>query len=397
MSHRPHRLSPLVVAALVAATGAVSVPVAVAQSAGSDVGMVNSAGGGSVDPSSAAAGSGHVGSAGSTESQSLAALGVMPPLGTGSQNTAAEPALPHEDPPVSEVKVVDREDDPLVPDPRFTRLWVSSVAMNRIVPVEVIRSGNQSGPKPRLYLLDGVDAPTPSGWLLPGDIGAKVADRNVDLVMVQGADASLYADWLNDDPVLGRNKWETFMTEELPGALDAELGAATKTGIAGLSMGGGAAAALAVRHPEKYEAVGSLGGCYSAADDIGFLLTKVTVETRGGQLGNLWGERGAPGYAEHDVIRHAEKLRGKTLYFSTATGVPGPHEWAEHNGDMLRFVQGAGLEQAVHACTVKLDRRLDQVGVDARIDYFPTGLHNWGSFGQGVEPMLDTLLPRLGA
>lgn len=396
MATSPMRLAPLVLLAAVA-TGITSVPVAAAQSAGSDVGMINSAGGGSVDPSSAAAGSAQVGSSGSAESQSLAPLGMLPPLGTGSQNTLAEPALPAADPPVTEVGIVREEKDRLVPDPRFTRLWVASPAMNRIVPVEVIRSGAQNGPKPRLYLLDGVDSPTPSGWILPGDIGAKVGDRNVDLVMVQGADASLYANWMHDDPVLGRNLWETFVTEELPRALDARLGAPTRTGIAGLSMGGGAAAALAVRHPEKYEAVGSLGGCYSAADDIGFLLTKVTVETRGGNLANVWGERNSPAYAEHDVLLHAEKLGGKTLYFSTATGAPGPGEWAAHHGDLLRFTQGAALEQAVHACTVALDQRLHEVGVPARVDYFPTGLHNWGSFGAGVGPMLDTLLPRLGA
>lgn len=396
MVTRVLRRSSLAVLAVATVAGVVGAPAASAQSAGSgNIGSVNA--GGSVDPSSAAAGSGQVGSSGSAESQSLAPLGTLPPLGTGSQNTAAEPALPAENPPVTDVRIVREETDPRVPDTRFVRLWVSSPAMNRIVPVEILRSGSHEGPKPRLYLLDGVDSPTPSGWFLPGDIGRVVGNRNVDLVMVQGADASLYADWLRDDPVLGRNQWETFVTDELPRALDPRLGAPTRTGIAGLSMGGGAAAALAVRHPEKYEAVGSLGGCYSAADDIGYLLTKVTVETRGGAMDNLWGARNSAAYAEHDVIRHAEKLRGKTLYFSSATGIPGPGEWAGHNGDLLRFTQGAALEQAVHACTVKLDRRLDEVGVDARVDYFPTGLHNWGSFGAGLGPMLDTLLPRLGA
>ena len=39
-----------------------------------------------------------------------------------------------------------------------------------------------------------------------------------------GGACTYYTDWVNDDPVLGRNKWKTFLTEELPPLIDGALG-----------------------------------------------------------------------------------------------------------------------------------------------------------------------------
>ncbi|MCT2174014.1 alpha/beta hydrolase [Dietzia cinnamea] len=400
--HRSPLALPLLVPALAATLIAGAVAPAGAQSlpgsAGPDIGSVMGSLGGSVDPSSAAAGSATVGSTGSTGTDSLVGSGTLPPLGTGSQNTSATPPIGMEAEPVTESEVRRIEvGDPLVAggDSRFERWWVASESMNRVLPVEIWRSAS-TAPAPMLYLLDGVDSPSPSGWLLPGGVDRIFADEHVTLVMPARADGSLHADWQQDDPVLSRNKWQTFLTEELPPLL--ESGAIPfngKRGMAGLSMGAASAVTIAERHPDLYEAVGAIAGCYTARDDLGFILAKIVAETRGGNIANMWGPRTDPDYLANDGLLNADKLEGKALYFATATGMPDATEWDRNGRDLLRFTQGAGLEIATHACTVEMDRRLDELGIDARIDYLPTGLHNWDNFGRFVAPMRDTLMPAL--
>ena len=387
-------LAATLIAGAVAPAGAQSLP----GSAGPDIGSVMGSLGGSVDPSSAAAGSATVGSTGSTGTDSLVGSGTLPPLGTGSQNTSATPPIGMEAEPVTESEVRRIEvGDPLVAggDSRFERWWVASESMNRVLPVEIWRTAS-TAPAPMLYLLDGVDSPSPSGWLLPGGVDRIFADEHVTLVMPARADGSLHADWQQDDPVLSRNKWQTFLTEELPPLL--ESGAIPfngKRGMAGLSMGAASAVTIAERRPDLYEAVGAIAGCYTARDDLGFILAKIVAETRGGNIANMWGPRTDPDYLANDGLLHADKLEGKALYFATATGMPDASEWDRNGRDLLRFTQGAGLEMATHACTVEMDRRLDELGIDARIDYLPTGLHNWDNFGRFVAPMRDTLMPAL--
>ncbi|WP_159149773.1 alpha/beta hydrolase, partial [Dietzia lutea] len=402
---------PLLVPALAAALVGGAVAPAAAQSlpGGStpDIGSVMGSLGGSVDPSSAAAGSATVGSTGSTGTDSLVGSGTLPPLGTGSQNTSATPPIGMESEPVtvSEVRRVEIG-DPLVAggDPRFERWWVASESMNRVLPVEIWRPASDA-PAPMLYLLDGVDSPSPSGWLLPGGVERTFAGEHVTLVMPARADGSLHADWQRDDPVLSRNKWQTFLTDELPPLLEADtqpghlnvepLPFTGKRGMAGLSMGAASAVTIAERRPDLYDAVGAIAGCYTARDDLGFILAKIVAETRGGNIANMWGPRTDPDYLENDGLLNADELAGKALYFATATGMPDATEWDRNGRDLLRFTQGAGLEMATHACTVEMDRRLDELGIDARIDYLPTGLHNWDNFGRFVAPMRDTLMPAL--
>ena len=39
--------------------------------------------------------------------------------------------------------------------------------------------------------------------------------------------------------------------------------------------------------------------------------------------------------------------------------------------------------------------RLDELGIDARVDYLPTGMHNWDNFSRFLAPMRDNLMPAL--
>ncbi len=53
-------------------------------------------------------------------------------------------------------------------------------------------------------------------WYNNTDVTNFFADKHVNVVLPVGGKYSMYTDWDADDPVLGRNKWQTFLTRELP-------------------------------------------------------------------------------------------------------------------------------------------------------------------------------------
>ena len=121
--------------------------------------------------------------------------------------------------------------------PQAVRLTVASPALRREVGVEILLPADNSVPRPALYMLEGVDAgEKSSGWMTIGGAPAFFADKNVNVVMLNGGIASLYSDWENPDPRLGLHKWETFITEELPPLIDARLETNGINAIAGNSM-----------------------------------------------------------------------------------------------------------------------------------------------------------------
>ena len=65
------------------------------------------------------------------------------------------------------------------------------------------------------------------------------ADKDVNVVVPQAGAFSYYTDWLeepNGKYLKGPQKWETFLTKELPGPLESRLNASNKRAIAGMSM-----------------------------------------------------------------------------------------------------------------------------------------------------------------
>ncbi|MEG8178991.1 alpha/beta hydrolase-fold protein [Nocardia terpenica] len=107
-------------------------------------------------------------------------------------------------------------------DNRHLTLCVRSAAMRRDVPVEIQRAADLSAPRPVLYLLNGDGGQHPETGR-PTDVEEFAAGRNVHVAQPIGGACGYYIDWIADDPVLGRNTWQTFLTEELPPVVDAVL------------------------------------------------------------------------------------------------------------------------------------------------------------------------------
>lgn len=218
---------------------------------------------------------------------------------------------------------------------------------------------------------------------------AKIADRvaqdNVHVVSPAGAYAAYWTDWEKKDPELGYNRWETFLTEELPGIVKSKLSTNDKAAVGGISMGGQAAMHLAATHPDLYDGVMSFSGYYSTMDALGYQTIRLTVETRGGDVSNMWGPHGSARWKENDTISHVGGLNGKAVFFSSGTGEVTPKDLTLYGNPTLDVPVGIVLERGVLEGTKAFEKALDRAEVQHKVNYSGPGLHNWNTFMQSFD------------
>ncbi|MFF3569540.1 alpha/beta hydrolase [Nocardia jiangxiensis] len=291
-------------------------------------------------------------------------------------------------------------------DARHLTLRVHSAAMNQDITVEVQRPRDTSLPRPVLYLLNGAgggeDAAT---WQRNTDALPYLADKNANIIEPIGGAWSYYTDWLKDDPVLGRNKWKTFFTRELPPLIDASLGTDGVHAIAGLSMAGTSVLALAIAQPGLYRSVASYSGCAQTSDPLGREVVKTAISVWGdGNPTNMWGADSSPLWAVNDPFVHADRLRGINLFLSSGSGIPGPYDTPNspfllHPGPVSlanQLLVGGLLEAGTNACTHNLQNRLNQLGIPVTVDYTATGTHSWGYWQDALKQSWPVLARGLG-
>ncbi|MEV5649230.1 alpha/beta hydrolase family protein [Nocardia sp. NPDC052254] len=273
-------------------------------------------------------------------------------------------------------------------DDRNIRLYVHSTAMNRTFPVDVQRPADASVARPTLYLLNGAGGgEDDASWVKKTDIvNGFLADKNVNVVQPIGGKWSYYTDWLQDDPNLGRNKWKTFFTEELPPLIDGALGTNGVNAIAGLSTSGTSVLNLAIAKPGLYKSAAAYSGCAETTSDVGREAVKLTVNTwGGGDVRNLYGDDDNPAWAANDPVINAEQLRGTDLYISSGNGLPG--QWDTLNGPYTlpgayglgnQLVVGGVIEAATNYCSHNLQTKLNSLNIPATYNFRNSGTHSWG-------------------
>lgn len=272
-------------------------------------------------------------------------------------------------------------------DDRSLRLYVYSAAMDEDIVVDVQRPADASVPRPTLYLLNGAGGGEDSAsWQAQTNTLDFLSDKNVNVIQPIGGSWSYYTDWIKDDPALGRNKWKTFFTEELPPLVDGALGTNGVNAIAGLSTSGTTVLALPIAKPGLYKAAAAYSGCAQTSDPIGSEFVKLTVETwGGGDTENMWGPQGSAEWVANDPYVHAEKLRGLELYVSTGNGLPGrwdtlngPHTLPGAYGLANQLIVGGVIEAGTNFCTHNLKAKLDSLGIPATFNFRDSGTHSWG-------------------
>ncbi|MCL2532734.1 MAG: esterase family protein, partial [Nocardiaceae bacterium] len=249
-------------------------------------------------PGNGSVGSGSLGSLGSlTGSSGAGSVGAGSSIPEALQEDPGPPPALRDD--ITTPEIVGEK----VLSAQAVQLTIASPALRRHVTVQVLLPHDRSVARPTLYMLDGVSARNNnSGWMGGGEMSAPTffADKNVNVVLINGGRASLYTDWDEIDPKLGLNKWETYLTQELPGLIDAKLATNGVNAIAGNSMGAQAAVMLTHRHPDLYRGVAAFSGCYSTNDPLGRLVLQTTITSQGGDPTNMWSDPQSPEWLSHD-------------------------------------------------------------------------------------------------
>ncbi|NEW28472.1 alpha/beta hydrolase [Nocardia cyriacigeorgica] len=290
-------------------------------------------------------------------------------------------------------------------DARNVTLTVHSAAMDLDIPVEVMKAADTGAPRPVLYLLlgagGGVDG---ANWGTKTDVLDFLADKNVHAVSPIGGMFSYYADWRTDDPRLGKQKWKTFLTSELPPLIDEYLGSNGRNGIAGFSMSGTSSLALAATTGDLYDAAAAYSGCAQISDPAGQEFVRLTIEEWGlADKDNMYGPPSDPAWAANDPYVQAEGLRGKALYISSGSGLPGMYDqyggkyslegpWLFAN----QIVLGGIIEAATNYCSHNMQDRLNDLGIPATYNFRPDGTHSWGYWQDALKDSWPTLAPALG-
>ena len=292
-----------------------------------------------------------------------------------------------------------------VSDDKHLTIYVHSASMDQTFPIEVQRAADTSVPRPALYLLNGAGGGQDlASWTAKSDAMQFLSSKNVNVVTPIGGMWSYYTDWKQRDPVLGLNKWKTFLTEELPPIIDAGLGTNGKNSIAGLSTSGTTVLALAEAAPGLYKSLASYSGCAQTSDPIGQEFVRLTVETwGGGNILNMYGPPNDPMWAANDPYVHADKLRGVAMYISTGSGLPGPYDTLNDPhalpgvyGLANQVVIGGVIEAAVSHCTRHLQSRLDELGIPATYNFRNVGTHSWGYWQDALKDSWPVISAPLG-
>lgn len=290
--------------------------------------------------------------------------------------------------------------------PQQVTLMVHSASMDRTIPVTVLTPKNRTRPAPALYLLNGAGGGEDSAtWNARTDYKKFFADKNVYVVTPIGGAFSYYTDWQRDDPVLGRNKWQTFLTRELPPLIDKRFPTTGKVAVAGISMAGTTVFNLALAAPGMYRSIAAFSGCARTSDPVGQQYIRFVVENRGGgNMTNMWGPLNGPGWRANDPYLNAAKLRGTKVYMTAGTGLPGKHEQLSDpgiDGDQFalgnQVLLGGAIEFGIDQCTRQMATRLAQLGIPAQVNLRPVGTHSWGYWQDDLHQTWPSIARDIGA
>ncbi|KQR99925.1 hypothetical protein ASG12_03970 [Williamsia sp. Leaf354] len=249
-----------------------------------------------------------------------------------------------------------------------------------------------------VYLLDGAGKSGPvtsSEWIAKGRAREFFADKNVIAVLPVGGAGTFFSDWSTRDPRLGRPRWETFLTRELPPLIDRTFGGTGRAAVAGLSMGGQSALSLLARNPRVYSGAASYSGC--PAVDFGANPADVyaTVGYAGGSATNMWGPVGSKEWVEHDPSNHLDGLRGKNIFLSVGDGALGPldRNRVPSPGQSVAqsIAQSIVLEKAANGCTRQFDSLLTRKGIRHTARITEVGTHSWNYWAQALRDSWPTL------
>jgi diacylglycerol O-acyltransferase/trehalose O-mycolyltransferase len=271
-------------------------------------------------------------------------------------------------------------------------LTVPSPSMGRDIKVE-FQGGGHHG----VYLLDGLRARDDwNGWDIETPAFEWYYKSGLSVVMPVGGMSSFYTDWYQ--PAVGNGgtwtyKWETFMTQELPGWLSANRGVSPNGNAAvGLSMSGSAAMILAAYHPQNYIYAGSLSGFLNLSGGSSPFLVHISMNDSGGfNSDEMWGPSSDPAWARNDPTLQVGRLvaNNTRLWVYCGNGTPSDLGGADIPAEVLESVI-RGSNMTFH------DTYLGAGGHNAVFNLPDNGTHSWAYWGAQLQAMKPDLQRVLG-
>lgn len=279
--------------------------------------------------------------------------------------------------------------------------WVHSPAMGQDIKVQIKPAAH--GGNAGMYLLDGLRARDDwNAWTYYGNAPKYFVDDNITMVMPVGGASQFYTDWVG--PWTGANgpakpRWETFLTAELPGYLQANFGVSpNNNSISGISMGGLAAMNLAAKHRNQFVQASSFSGylnptwpgMYSAMG-----VAMVDGSGPGAQIWNMWGSPVDIRRLQNDPLLNVGAFRGMPIYLSAAGGVTTSSE--NFVEDPYGVTVGVGLEWMSRTSTVKFELAARAAGAQVQVSYPINGIHSWTYWEQELANARGQILGATGA
>ncbi|MEU0540689.1 alpha/beta hydrolase family protein [Nocardia sp. NPDC005978] len=279
--------------------------------------------------------------------------------------------------------------------PRFQEFMVPS----SMGPVKVQVQWAARGGDAALYLLDGLRARDDfNAWSFETNAMRQFIDDDVTLVMPVGGQSSWYSDWRAPSGTNGQKftyKWETFLSDELPAFLEQHGVSRTRNAVAGLSMGGSAALALAAYHRDQFKHASSFSGYLNiSAPGMREAIRLAMLDAGRFNVDSMawpW----SPAWLRMDPFVFAPQLRGLPMYVSAASGIPGPYDNREGQ-TAFNTVNAIALEALSMVNTVAFMSRLKQLGIDANFHSPAKGTHSWGYWQDQLATARPDILAALG-
>ncbi|MCC3314383.1 alpha/beta hydrolase [Nocardia africana] len=276
-----------------------------------------------------------------------------------------------------------------------------------------------------VYALDGMRAREDlNGWEIETDIARLLTSWNINVVMPVGGQSSFYADWNAPSSFLGvapgsgsssgstsgsgalqafsagpgksyTYKWETFLTQNLRGALRDRLGfRADRNGVFGLSMGGSAALTLAAYHPDQFSFAGSFSGYLNMSAPGMREAIRVAMLDAGGYNVDAMAPPWGPQWLRMDPFVFAPRLiqNNTRLWISAGSGIP-----TATDGPNMGTVNGMGLEALALVNTRAFQVRMASLGAqNIAYDFPAAGIHAWNNWRDEVYRMAPDLSANIG-